>query len=124
MAEILDEKFKEEMLRLMKTAVIKVGENAKEVALLRKDVDKNTRELKNLKKEIRANSGVLNDLYFRVTEMYNRLDDVEREIKSFAERFPDLEEEYKRIFSEVSKVVDSIVNDSPDAKIQVDELDV
>jgi hypothetical protein len=59
--KISDERFKEEMLRLMKCAVIKTGENAKEIALLRKDVDKNTRELKSLKKEIRANSGIDND---------------------------------------------------------------
>ena len=120
---VSDERFKEEMLRLMKTVVIKVGENAKEIALLRKDFDKSTREFNGLKKEIRANSGVLNDLHFRVIEMYNRLFDVEKEIKSFAERYPDLEEEYQRIFSEVSRMVDSI-DDNPDAKIQLDELNV
>ena len=123
MLEISDEKFKEEMLRLMKTVVIKVGENAKEIALLRKDFDKSTREFKSLKKEIRANLGVLNDLYFRVLEMYNRLDEAEKEIKSFADKFPDFEEEHKRISSELSKLVQNI-NDNPDAKIQLDELNV
>lgn len=120
---ISDEKFKEEMLRLVKSAVIKVGENAEEIALLRKDVDKNTRELKSLKKEIRANSGILNDINFRVIEMYNRLFDVEKQIDSFAERPSDLEEERKRIFSELLKL-NKDIDDNPDAKVQLDELNV
>lgn len=111
------------MLRLMKTVVIKVGENAKEIALLRNDLDKNTKEFKSLKKEIRANSGILDNVNFRVIEMYNRLFDVEKEIKSFIDRFPDLEEEYKRIFSDLLKLVENIDN-NPDAKFQLDELDV
>lgn len=120
---ISDEKFKEEMMRLMKFAVIKVGENAKEIALLRKDVDKNTKELKSLKKEIRAHSGILNDVNFRVIEMFNRLFDIEHQIKSFAERFPDLKEEHKRVFSELLKLAENI-DDNPDAKVQLDELNV
>ena len=79
---------KEEMLRLMKSAVIKVGENTKEIALLRKDVDKNTRELKSLKKEIRANSGIDNDVRFRVLEMFNRLFEIENQVNSLADRLP------------------------------------
>lgn len=121
--KVSDEKFKEEMLRLMKTVVIKIGENAKEIALLRKDLDKNTREFKSLKKEIRANSGILDNVQFRVIEMYNRLFDIEKEIKSFAERFPDFEEEHKRISSELSKLVQNI-NGNHDAKIQIDELTI
>lgn len=123
MAEISDENFKEEMLRLMKTAVIKVGENAKEIALLRKDFDKNTRELKGLKKKFRANSGILNDVYFRIIEMHNRLDDVERQIKTFVNNFADLEDEHKRILSDLFSLTNNI-DDNPDAKIQLDELDV
>ena len=55
--------------------------------------------------------------------MYNRLFDIEKKLKSFAERFPDLEEEYNRIFLEVSKMVE-IIDDNPDAKMQIDELNV
>ena len=49
MTEISDEKFKVEVLRLMKTVVVKVGENAKDIALIRKDIDKSTKEFKSLK---------------------------------------------------------------------------
>ncbi len=121
--KISDEKFKIEVIRLLKSIAIKVGENSKEIALLRKDLDKNIKEFKSLKKEIRANSGILDNVNFRVIEMYNRLFDVEKEIKSFVDRFPDLEEEHKRIFSDLLKMADNIDN-NPDAKIQLDELDV
>jgi chromosome segregation ATPase len=117
-----DERFKEEMLRLMKSIAIKVGENAKEIALLRKDFDKNTRELKSLKKEIRANSGLDNDVNFRIIEMYNRLFDIEKQVNSLADRLPELKEEHKRIFSESLKLAEDI--DNPDAKVQLDELNV
>jgi hypothetical protein len=75
---ISDERFKEEMLRLMKSAVIRIGENSKEIALLRKDADKAAKEFRSLKKAVRANSGILDDLQFRVIEMYNRLFDIEK----------------------------------------------
>ena len=120
--KISDERFKEEMLRLMKCAVLKVGENAKEIALLRKDFDKNTRELKSLKKEIRANSGLDNDVNFRIIEMYNRLFDIEKQVNSLADRLPELKDEHKRIFSESLKLAEDI--DNPAAKIQLDELNV
>lgn len=48
--EISDKRFKE-VLRLLKFAVIKVGENTNEIALLRKDIEKNSRDLRNLKKK-------------------------------------------------------------------------
>ena len=121
--EISDERFKEEMLRLMKCAVLKVGENAKEIALLRKDFDKNTRALKSLKKEIRANSGLDNDVRFRVLEMFNRLFDIEKQVNSLADRLPDLKEEHRRIFSESLKLAEDI-DDNVDAKVQLDELNV
>ncbi len=120
---ISDERFKEEMLRLMKFAVIKVGENVKEIALLRKDVDKNTRELKSLKKEIRAHSGILNDVRFRAFEMYNRLFDIENQVVLIADKYPYLREEYKRIRSELLKLIEGI-DDNPDIETQLDELDV
>ena len=47
---ISDEKFKEEMRRLMKFAVLKIGENSKEIALLRKTLIK-TRENRNISKK-------------------------------------------------------------------------
>ena len=119
MAEIADDKFKEEMLRMMKTAILKIGDNSKEIYLLRKDVDKHTKELKNLRKEIRANAGLDNDVRFRVLEMFNRLFDIEKQ----ADLFSDLEEEHKRIFSESLKLAGDI-EDNPDAKIQLDELNV
>ncbi len=106
----------------MKCAVLKVGENAKEIALLRKDFDKNTRELKSLKKEIRANSGIDNDVNFRIIEMSNRLFDIEKQVNSLADRLPELKEEHKRIFSESLKVAEDI--DNPTAKVQLDELNV
>ena len=121
--EISAERFKEEMWRLMKSAVIKVGENAKEIALLRKDFDKNTRELKSLKKEIRSNSGIDNDVRFRVLEMFNRLFDIEKQVDLLADRLPDLKEEHIRIFSESLKLAEDI-DDNPDAKVQLDELNV
>ena len=121
--EISAERFKEEMWRLMKSAVIKVGENAKEIALLRKDFDKNTRELKSLKKEIRSNSGIDNDVRFRVLEMFNRLFDIEKQVDLLADRLPDLKEEHIRIFSESLKLAEDI-DDNPDAKVQLDELNL
>ena len=121
--KISDERFKEEMLRLIKSAVIKVGENAKEIALLRKDFDKNTRELKSLKKEIRANSGIDNDVRFRVLEMYNRLWEIENQVKAIAVGFPYLKEEYERVRSETLKLF-SDIDENPDAKMQLDELNV
>ena len=121
--EISAERFKEEMWRLMKSAVIKVGENAKEIALLRKDFDKNTRELKSLKKEIRSNSGIDNDVRFRVLEMFNRLFEIEKQVDLLADRLPDLKEEHIRIFSESLKLAEDI-DDNPDAKVQLDELNL
>ena len=123
MAEVSDDRFKEEMLRMMKTAVLKIGDNSREINLLRKDIDKNTRELKILRKEIRANSGIDNDVRFRVLEMFNRLFDIEKQADLFVNRFPDLEEEHKRIFSESLKLAEDI-DDNPDAKVQLDELNV
>ena len=123
MTEISDARFKEEMLRLMKCAVLKVGENAKEMVLLRSDVGKNTREFKKLKKEIRANFGVDNDVGFRVLEMYNRLWEIENQINPAAGRFPYLKEEYERARSETLKLFTDI-EDNPDAKMQLDELNV
>lgn len=123
MTEISDERFKEEMLRLMKSIAIKVAENSKEIALLRKDFDKHTKEFKILKKEIRANSGILNYVYFRIIEMHNRLDEVERKIKTFVNNFSDLKEEHKRILSDLHRLWENI-DDSPDAKMQLDELDI
>ncbi len=120
---ISDERFKEEMLRLMKSIAIKVGENAKEIALLRNDVDKNTREFKRLRKEIRASFGLDNDVQFRVLEMYNRLWEIESRVNSLADRLPELKEEYQRIFSESLKLAREI-EENPDVKIQVDELNV
>lgn len=120
---ISDEKFKEEMLRLMKSAVIKVDENAKEIALLRTDVDKNTRELKKLKKEIRASLGLDNDARFKVLEIYNRLWEIEKQVKKIAVKFPYLKEEYQRIFSEALKLAEDI-DENTDAKMQLDELNV
>lgn len=121
--EISDERFKEEMLCLMKSAVIKVGENAKEIALLRKDFDKNTRELGKLKKEIRLSLDLDNDVRFRVLEMYNRLWDIEDQIGVIALRLPDLKEEYGRLRSETLKLFTNI-DENPDAKMQLDELNV
>lgn len=120
---ISDERFKEEMLRLMKSVAIKVGENSKEIALLRTDVDKNTRELKKLRKDIRTGFGFDNDLHFRVLEMYNRLWEIESQVKAVAVRFPFLKEEYDRVRSETLKLFKDI-EENPDAKIQLDELNV
>ncbi len=120
---ISDEKYKEQMLYLMKSAVLKVGESSKEIALLRKDIDKNTREIKSLKKEIRLSSDLDNDVRFRVLEMFNRLFDIENRVNSLADNFPDLREEHKRIFSESLKLAEDI-DDNPDAKVQLDELNV
>ena len=121
--KISDERFKEEMLRLMRFTVLKVGENVKEIGLLKMDVERNTRELKKLRKDIRTGFGFDNDLWFRVLEMYNRLHEIESRVNSVADRFPHLKVEYKRIFSEVSKTTQSI-DENPDAKIQFDELNV
>ena len=120
---ISDEKFKEEMLRLMKFAVIKIGENSKEIALLRKDFEKNTRELKNLKKEIRENSGAFTDARFKSFGMITRLWEIEKQVNSIAERFPYLREEYKSISSELINFIESI-DENFDAEIQLDELNV
>ncbi len=122
-AAISDERFKEEVLRLMKSIAIKVGENSKEIALLRVDVDKNTREFKKLKKEVRDNSGSDNDVRFRVLEMYNRLWEIENQVRIFAVGYPYLKEEYERICSETLKLFTDI-DDNPDAKMQLDELNV
>jgi len=111
------------MLRLLKSVALKVGDNAKEIALLRTDVDKNTRELKKLKKEIRAALGLDNDARFRVLEMYNRLWEIENQVKAAAFRVPCLKEEYDRICSETLKMFTGIENNA-DAKIQLDELNV
>lgn len=120
---ISDERFKEEMLGLMKSVAIKVGENAEEIALLRTDVDRNTGEFKRLRKEIRANLGIDNDVQFRILEMYNRLWEIESQVNSLADRLPELKEEHQRIFSESLKLAKDI-DENPDVKIQVDELNV
>ena len=88
--EISDDRFKEEMLRLMRSVALKVGENAKEIALLRKDFDKNTRELKCLKKEIRVNAGSDYYVQFGVLEMFNRLYEIENQVNSLTDQLPDL----------------------------------
>jgi chromosome segregation ATPase len=121
--KISDEKFKEEMLRLMKSVALKVGETASEISLLRRDVDKNTRELKNLRKLVHANLDLDNDVNFRILEMFNRLFDIKKQVESFSDKFPELEEEYKRIFSESLKLAENI-DENPDAKVQLDELNV
>jgi len=121
--ETSDERFKEEMLRLMKSVAIKVGENAKEIAFLRTDVDKNTREFERLRKEIRASLELDNDVRFRVIEMYNRLWEIEDQINVIALRLPDLKEEYERLRSETLKLFTDI-DDNADAKAQLDELNV
>lgn len=124
MAEgISDEKFKEEMLRLMKFAVLKIGQNTNEIALLRKDFDKNTRELKNLKKEIRENSGAFTDARFKSSGMILRLWEIEKQVISIAEKFPYLREEYKSINSELIEFIENI-DENFDAEIQLDELNV
>jgi len=82
---IADENFKEDMLRLMKFAVLKIGENSKEIALLRKDLDKNTKNFKSLRKDIRANAGLDADVKLRVLEMYNRLLETENQVNSLAD---------------------------------------
>ncbi len=120
---ISDERFKEEMLRLMKSVAFKVGENSKEIALLRTDVDKNTRELRKLKEEIRTSLDLDNDVRFRVLEMYNRLWEIENQVKAVAGRFPYLKHEYERVCSETLKLFTDI-DDNPDAKVQLDELSV
>ncbi len=120
---ISDEKFKEEMLRLMKFAVIRIGENTNEIALLRKDFERNTRELKNLKKEIRENSGAFTDIRFRSFEIIFRLWDIQRQVNSIADLYPYLQEEYKRINAEVLELIESI-DENPDAEMQLDELSV
>lgn len=120
---ILDEQFKEEMLRLMRFAVLKVGENSKEIALLRNDVEKNTRELKRLKKEIRENAGVFTDARSRSFVMITRLWEIENQIISIAEIYPYLREEYKQINLELIKLIKSI-DENPDIAIQLDELNV
>ena len=122
-SDISDEKFKGEMLRLMKFAVIKIGENSKEIALLRKDFDKNARELKSLKKEIRENSGVFTDARFRSFVIITRLWEIEKQVISIAEIYPYLREEYKLINSELIKLIESI-GENPDIEIQLDELNV
>jgi uncharacterized membrane protein YgaE (UPF0421/DUF939 family) len=119
----MNDRFQQEMLSLMKSVVIKISENSKEIALLRKDINSNTKELESLKKVIRSNFGLDNDLQFRVIEMVNRLFDVEKQIKLFVNNFSDLEEEYKRIFSELLELSATIDNNS-DARAQLDELTV
>lgn len=120
---ISDERFKEEMLCLMRSVAIKVGENAKEIALLRTDVDKNTREFKELRKEIRASLELDNDVRFRVLEMYNRLWEIEDQVDAIALRLPELKEEYERLRSETLKLFTDI-DDNADAEVQLDELNV
>jgi chromosome segregation ATPase len=120
---ISDERFKKEMLRLMKSIALKVGENAKEIALLRTDVDKNTRAFKKLRKEIRASLELDKDVRFRVLEIYNRLWEIEDQVSAVALRLPDLKEEYERLRSETLKLFTDI-DDNADAKVQLDELNV
>lgn len=71
--QISDKRFQEEILRLLKFTVIKVGENTNETALLRKDIDRNTTALRSLKKEIRKNSGAFTDARFKSFGMITRL---------------------------------------------------
>ena len=55
--------------------------------------------------------------------MFNRLFDIEKQTGLFADKFSDLEKEHKRIFSESLKLAEDI-DDNPDAKVQLDELNV
>lgn len=120
---ISDDRSKEQMLYLMKTAVLKVGEISKEISLLRKDLDRNSRELKNLKKEIRANSGLDNDVRFRCLEMINRLFDIEKQVNLLADRLPEVKDEHRRIFTATLQLTEKI-DDNADAKVQLNELNV
>jgi hypothetical protein len=120
---VSDKQYKNEILRLIKFAVIKVGENSKEIALLRNGIDKNTKELISLKKEIRSNSGVHNDATFRVLEMFNRLFDVEKKLKTFVNNFTDLDVEHKRINNELVEISQNI-DVNPDVNFQLIELNV
>lgn len=125
MAEISDEQFKEEILRMMKTAILKIGDNSKEINLLRKDVDKSTREFKNLKKEFQINSGKVTDIRFRVLEMWNRLFEIEKRLETFSERLTDIKREIKRIFSELSKIIESAeIENIAEATAKFNELDL
>jgi chromosome segregation ATPase len=55
--------------------------------------------------------------------MFNRLFDIEKQVNSLEDRIPDLKEEHKRIFSESLKIAEDI-DENPDAKVQLDELNV
>lgn len=121
MAETANDNFKEEMMRMMKTAILKTGDNGREVSLLRKDVDRNTREFKNLKKEFRVGSSGLNDLRFKILEILNRVFEVETRLKSFNVGLPNLEEEVKEISAELADLM-SDVEDDVETRLKVDEL--
>lgn len=121
MAEISDDNFREEMMRMMKAAILKIGDNSREIGLLRKDVDKNTREFKNLKKEFRVGSSGLSDLRFKVLEMLNRVFEVEMQFKSFNKELPDLEEEIKEISAELIDLM-SDVEDDVETRLKIDGL--
>jgi len=95
----------------------------KDVSSLKKDVSSLKKDVAFLKKEVRINSGKLDDVIFRVIEMYNRLFDIEKQLKFFDKRLVDLEEEYQKIYSELIKLVEN-VEDNPEARAKVDELDL
>ena len=121
MAEIADNNFKEEMMRMMKAAILKIGDNSREVSLLRRDLDKNTREFKNLKKEFRVGSAGLSDLRFRVLEMLNRVFEVETRLKSFNEELPDLEVELRELTLELADLMSDIEDDA-ETRLKIDGL--
>ncbi|MGI8640189.1 MAG: hypothetical protein ACR2MG_09535 [Pyrinomonadaceae bacterium] len=91
--------------------------------IIEKDVSSLKKDVAFLKKEVRINSGKLDDVIFRVIEMYNRLFDIEKQLKFFDKRLVDLEEEYQKIYSELIKLVEN-VEDNPEARAKVDELDL
>ena len=62
-------------------------------------------------------------MLFRSLEMFNRLFEIEKQVDLLADRLPDLKEEHIRIFSESLKLAEDI-DDNPDAKVQLDELNV
>ena len=95
----------------------------KDASSLKKDVSSLKKDVAFLKKEVRINSGKLDDVIFRVIEMYNRLFDIEKQLKFFDKRLVDLEEEYQKIYSELIKLVEN-VEDNPEARAKVDELDL
>ena len=55
--------------------------------------------------------------------MFNRLFDIEKQANLIADKFPELQEEHKRIFSESLRLPEDS-DDNPDAKVQLDELNV